>query len=165
MRLINQAWVVVFALSFSPVFGQETKPVMPRDKVAKILDLQFSQQAFMAAIENTVPQFIANLRVKNPGLTLPQVKQLTDIYKQTQLDTRIMNRDAAIDGWIETYTEDEIDALYKFYTAPLGTTIAAKQPTLTLNTQSKTRVISQTIFGPELARRIKADPMLKDLTP
>src|SRR5262245_23802989 len=107
MRLIFHAWVVVFALSFTSVLGQETKPVTPRDKVSKILELQFSQQAFMAAVENTVPQYIANLRVKNPALTLPQVRQLTDIYKQTQIDTRIMNRDATIDGWIETYTEEE----------------------------------------------------------
>jgi hypothetical protein len=41
--------------------------------------------------------------------------------------------------------------------------IAAKQAALTQSTQSKTRMISQTIFAPDLARRLKSDPLLKDL--
>jgi hypothetical protein len=163
MRLTFQTWIIAFALSFAPAFAQEVKPIAPRDKVAKILDLQFSQPAFMAIIENSVPQFINAVRLKNPALTPTQIKEITEIYKQAQIDIRAVNRDATIDGWIETYSEQEIEALYKFYTSTLGAAIAAKQAALAQNTQSKTRMISQTIFAPDLARRLKSDPLLKDL--
>ena len=158
-----RTWIVVLALSFTPAFAQDTAQLTARDKVAKILDLQFSKQAYTAVIENYVPVVINSARLKNPSLTPAQIKQITDIYKNTVVEMRSSVVDATIDGWLETYSEEEIDALYKFYTSPVGSAIAAKQAALSQSTQSKNRMVNQTIVNPELIRRMKSDPILKDV--
>ena len=59
-----RTWIVVFALSFTPAFAQDTAQLTARDKVAKILDLQFSKQAYTAAIETYVPMVINSARLR-----------------------------------------------------------------------------------------------------
>jgi len=72
------------------------------------------------------------LKEKNPGITDDQVKDFVDTFEHVALvDNADVINHAVVLALLESFNPDEIVALDKFYSTPVGQSILKKFPTVT----------------------------------
>lgn len=167
----NRIWrVVVFAqaaalaslLCGAPALG-ETKLLDKRGEIREILTRTDGVANAKRGASASVPMLIQVIRSKHPEISPAQTQELMDLVKSTLNDQSTFIERNVIDAYDETFSTEEIDALYRFYSSPTGAAIASKLGAVTQNAMEKGRIWGQTIFAPEVLKRIKASETIKNL--
>lgn len=86
-------------------------------------------------LEKSIPPMrqglLAQLKAKNPGLDEKQASMFMDaFFKSAFVDDAAVTERATIILMLDIFTKDELVALNKFYSSPVGRSILAKMPVM-----------------------------------
>jgi len=160
-RLAGAVAVGAFLLD-GPAFS-ETPKLDKRTQIKEIIVKANLLEDGKLGIERMMPFVLQSVRQRHPEMTAQQTQALTDIIKATVNDQTPFIERISIDAYDETFSADEISALYDFYQTAVGSGIAAKLGAVQQRVAQKAQLWGQSILVPELYKRLKASETLKDL--
>jgi hypothetical protein len=121
------------ALDSSPMseFEQKLKSYDPESiAAARQYARAADMKGMMARVAPTLrQQIIAGVRAQNPNLSSAQIETFADAFvKSAFVDNARALEDASILMMMDIFDKDELVALGKFYSSPIGASIMSKMP-------------------------------------
>jgi hypothetical protein len=135
------------------------------DKRAEIKEILIKTNAVDTAKRGMgamAPMLLQIIRAKHSEMTAEQAQATMDIIKGVMNDQAGFVEKTVTDAYDETFSTEEVDALYKFYASPIGAQIASKVSAAQENAALKGQAWGQSVFGPEVIKRLKANESLKN---
>lgn len=141
----------------------ETASPNKRAEIKEILVKMNAINSAKQGMNALAPALLEIIRGKHPEMTSEQSKAILDIFKGVINEQAGSVQNLVIDAYDETFSPEEIDTLYKFYSSPSGSVIAMKTSAAQQNARLKGQTWGQGIFAPEVLKRMKANPSLNNL--
>lgn len=106
-----------------------------KPKVKKLIDIQSGSESMMDGMVENLKKFGVSISDSKMPAFKKEVQAEIDKFKDQQAD-----------AYMKVYSKDEIDAMLKFYTSPMGKKIQAKQGKITAETAQLQQDFQQKIM-------------------
>ena len=167
MKIILSLTTVLALLVLSPAFGQDSKP--SEQSVRQLFEVMHTGAAVKEAFAHMDDMLRASMKDMNGRPLNAEQQKIRDemhakvvaLMKQ-QLDWSTTLEPIMVQSYRDTFTQQEVDALLKFYGTPVGRSVADKLP---LASQQMMQLMQQRIrdmmpqvqqIARDSAERIKA---------
>ncbi|NIX75779.1 DUF2059 domain-containing protein [Microvirga terricola] len=165
MRFILKAIAVLFLLNAT--FLGSAQAQSTDDKVRAIFELANFDKQVDHAFETVLPTMIEQLKTISPKITTEVADRVGVIVKEEVEAMKPQILEFFINLIKSRFTADEISTLYDLYRTPvghstsLGSDRARKVKTEGESMAAEAQKFGASEFGPRLAGRLKADPMIR----
>jgi hypothetical protein len=146
-----------------PSLPQTESNVSKNEKIKTILARMHFADTFRLGLETGMPKFIDVYKTKNPDLTPTQVEEILKVVRTSVVDLEPSLDNMMAQVYDSQFNDEQIDALYSFYSTPVGGQIAEKQQALSAAAALQSGTWARTIWSPEITKRLQSDELLKGL--
>lgn len=143
-------FIAALALTGVPavVCSQEAEPsaveapkMSKRDLARKVVDASGVNDQWEDMFQLYADEMYKSQIEENPDLTAAQVEEQFNMILGIINDLKPEIIDIMVDVFVENYTEEELQAMYDFYSSPIGQSIIKKQVMVMKQTQDKMMTI------------------------
>jgi hypothetical protein len=144
-------------------FAQTTSNLTKVDKIRDVISRGHLMDSVLGGFEQGMPTIIDAYKKQNPNLTMAQTEEILAIVRKTVGDLSPSLETMLIDIYSSHYSDEQIDALYTFYSSQIGSQIVEKEQAVTTAAGLQGKTWGMTVLFPELTRRLQSDEELRGL--
>jgi hypothetical protein len=133
------------------------------DKIDNILSRTHLLESVRLAFEGTIPTMVDAFKKKNPNMTPDQTAEIINVIRKSAIDLEPTLKKLNIEIYDSQLNDEQVDALYDFYSTPIGAQVAEKEQDITKAAMSQGGTWGRSIWAPELIKRLESDEALRGL--
>ena len=153
---------ICIAAAFSSI-AQTKADLTKVEKIKAIISRTRQLDIARDTFEKNIPMIMNAYKQNNPNLTSNQTEEIITVIRKSIIDLGPSFERMVIGVYDDQMNNEQVDALYDFYSTPIGSQIAEKQQYMIKFSGLQAGTWGRSILAPEIKKRLQADDALKGL--
>jgi hypothetical protein len=164
LTLLLCAAVFSYSTVMCSSIAQTKANLTKEDKIEDILSRTHLLESVKLAFEGTIPTLVDAFKKRSPSMTPDQIAEVIKVIRKSAIDLEPTLKKLNIEIYDSQLNDEQVDALYNFYSTPIGAQVAEKEQDITEAAMSQAATWGRSIWAPELIKRLESDEALRGLT-